>query len=427
MKIQVKIFAVLMLLFTFAIMGCGGSGGWDNPSRTYTVTFDSQGATVEADPTTKTVTSPATTIDALPTEPTRTGYAFDGWYTEIDGGGTEFTAATTVTADITVYANWTETIYAVGNTGPGGGTVFYITADGKSGLEVAPVFWSGGPGDPSSAWSNVTSTAVGTTGTLLGTGLTNSNAIIAQGGHTASAAKLCRDYTGGGMTDWFLPSRDELTEMYAQRAFIGGLSADGSYWSSSEANASEAILVQNSDGVSANMGKNTPEWVHAIRYFGTTPLITEYLNDGFESGAIGSDWLSVMVSGSGGNWNWTIVTSGTYPNNSHFSGKSARLYRSSGFAIPATITSVTLTFYMYHDTGYSTSADRALVQVSTDGGSNWADVGSAINRYDGSTGWKQHTIDLTAYAGQTIILGFLGVSAYGNNMTLDDVLVTGRN
>ena len=35
------------------------------------------------------------------------------------------------------------------------------------------------------------------------------------------------------------------------------------------------------------------------------------------------------------------------------------------------------------------------------------------------TGWAQQTIDLSAYKGQTVYLGFLGISAYGNNMTLE--------
>jgi len=74
---------------------------------TYTVTFDSQSATVPASPTTKTVISPATTVVTLPTAPTKTGYTFGGWYTAVNGGGTQFIATTPVTANITVYAKWT--------------------------------------------------------------------------------------------------------------------------------------------------------------------------------------------------------------------------------------------------------------------------------------------------------------------------------
>jgi hypothetical protein len=53
-------------------------------------------------------------------------------------------------------------------------------------------------------------------------------------------------------------------------------------------------------------------------------------------------------------------------------------------------------------------------------------VGSAILRYDATNpGWLQHTVDLTAYAGWIVTLGFLATSQYGDNIFLDDVLVTG--
>jgi uncharacterized repeat protein (TIGR01451 family) len=65
------------------------------------------------------------------------------------------------------------------------------------------------------------------------------------------------------------------------------------------------------------------------------------------------------------------------------------------------------------------------VQVSTDGGTTWVNVGAPIPRYDGSTGWKQHVVDLSAYAGQPDVrLGFLGISAYGNDVHIDDVVVS---
>jgi hypothetical protein len=155
-------------------------------------------------------------------------------------------------------------------------------------------------------------------------------------------------------------------------------------------------------------------------------------SNGFESA--GSGWATAQVSGTAGAW--TYVTSGTLPTTSPHggsylakfnsydsaSGSQTRVYRTTGFAIPSTATAATLTFWMYHDTGYSTSADKVQVQVST--GSTWTSVGTGINRYDGSTGWKQHTIDLTAYKGTTVQLGFLGISAYGNNEFIDDVTVT---
>ena len=75
-------------------------------SYEYTVTFDDQGATIPTSPTSKTVASPNTTVDSLPSEPENTGYYFGGWNTKADGTGTVFTASTPVTGNIEVYAVW---------------------------------------------------------------------------------------------------------------------------------------------------------------------------------------------------------------------------------------------------------------------------------------------------------------------------------
>jgi uncharacterized repeat protein (TIGR02543 family) len=73
---------------------------------THTLTFNADGGTFDAGET-KHFTVVAGHSVALPTPPTRQHYAFEGWYTAQNGGGTAFTAATTVNADITVYAKWT--------------------------------------------------------------------------------------------------------------------------------------------------------------------------------------------------------------------------------------------------------------------------------------------------------------------------------
>jgi uncharacterized repeat protein (TIGR02543 family) len=59
---------------------------------------------------TGTVTAPATTVGvaAFPANPTRGGYNFTGWNTVPDGTGVPFTASTTVSGNITVYAQWTQ-------------------------------------------------------------------------------------------------------------------------------------------------------------------------------------------------------------------------------------------------------------------------------------------------------------------------------
>jgi uncharacterized repeat protein (TIGR02543 family) len=97
-----------------------------------TVTFNADGGS----PATQTRTaSSGSAIGAstMPADPTKRGYGFGGWHTEVNGGGTKFTAATTVTEDITVYAKWLEQ-YTVTFNADGGspGTQTRTVNDGSS-------------------------------------------------------------------------------------------------------------------------------------------------------------------------------------------------------------------------------------------------------------------------------------------------------
>ncbi|MDR1867825.1 MAG: InlB B-repeat-containing protein [Treponema sp.] len=102
------------LIIPFVLLACAGLLSTackdDDPTEppvSYTVTFDKNGGTTDAAPTTKTVTAPATTVGTLPTPPDKTGSTFAGWNMKADGTGSAFTASTVVTASITVYAKWT--------------------------------------------------------------------------------------------------------------------------------------------------------------------------------------------------------------------------------------------------------------------------------------------------------------------------------
>ena len=66
------------------------------------VSFDSQGGSAVS----PIYVEKGNTI-TLPVAPTLEDYTFDGWYTAVNGGGTEFTAQTTVSSSITLYAKWT--------------------------------------------------------------------------------------------------------------------------------------------------------------------------------------------------------------------------------------------------------------------------------------------------------------------------------
>ena len=73
------------------------------------VIFDKNGGDTEADPRIMVqdkVVGAVNHFDLPTTNPTRTGYLFNGWNTKADGTGDAFTATTDVTDNMTVYAQW---------------------------------------------------------------------------------------------------------------------------------------------------------------------------------------------------------------------------------------------------------------------------------------------------------------------------------
>jgi hypothetical protein len=125
--------------------------------------------------------------------------------------------------------------YVVGDTGPGGGIVYYVhTGNFACGptlaasckyLEVAPSGWSGGGADPMLVWAvsaNQTSDVTDITNhasayndpSEIGLGLKNSIAIVNQGvvgsNDTTTQAGAARAYAGGSKNDWYLPTAAEL-------------------------------------------------------------------------------------------------------------------------------------------------------------------------------------------------------------------------
>ena len=83
------------------------------------------------------------------------------------------------------------------------------------------------------------STFYDVTRTLFGQGLANTISIIAASGGsslTSYAAGLASSYNGGGYSDWYLPSKEELNKLYQNRVAIGNFATSGiaAYWSSSQ-------------------------------------------------------------------------------------------------------------------------------------------------------------------------------------------------
>lgn len=114
---------------------------------------------------------------------------------------------------------------------------------------------------------------------FIGTGLENTNTIVNHGCLTDSggitAAQAALNYQAEGYTDWYLPSRDELDEMYktigngGPEGNVGGFESSdyAYYWSSSQINNSYASSVLFSSGFVVTNLKNGSLRVRAIRAF----------------------------------------------------------------------------------------------------------------------------------------------------------------
>jgi hypothetical protein len=202
--------------------------------------------------------------------------------------------------------------YSVGQVGPGGGIVFYVSSTGFTCgatltescnyLEAAPTTgstsWSdrdfSAGGIVGYKWSGDTANSTPGTTLVIGAGYKNTLAMITQSNTTGKAGTAARDYRGpNNLSDWYLPSKDELNQMckwargvpWVSDATVctGGTLNTGSgaagfydnyYWSSSQSGNSRAwyqffVDPYNSatSGRQAGDLKTTPAFVRPIRAF----------------------------------------------------------------------------------------------------------------------------------------------------------------
>jgi hypothetical protein len=165
----------------------------------------------------------------------------------------------------------------VGDTGPGGGVVFIdaSTAGNNTGqcFEAAPATWA-------LSWG-CGSTLLVTEDLAIGMGKENTAAIVAgcaagEDQTSMFAAKFADQLRAGGKDDWFLPSQDELAELYAQRELFadcgeGQCAADlaaSTYWSSSHGGAGDAVSMNFVEGSEPlNEPQKTIRFVRPVRSF----------------------------------------------------------------------------------------------------------------------------------------------------------------
>jgi hypothetical protein len=300
--------------------------GWIAGTQTSTTNFSSNASGVPGTstaPTGLTVTSGRSGMSVSWTAPSSSGFSGITDYvveysTSFGGSYTTFSDGTSTTASATITGLSSGTTYyvrvaavnpsttgsyvsdsagvlsktcanggvcAVGDTGPGGGKIFLTpSSTGNSTgywFEAAPSTWFSGT-DKNNNWCHNTSYAIGSgaQGTAIGAGYANTLAIVAY--CTSGAAVDARAYSGGSLSDWFLPSDDELQAMYVARTTLSmpatlnqccpssGIVTTQSYWSSTEHNTNSenyARTVAFNTGGDDNYGKIYGFNIRPIRRF----------------------------------------------------------------------------------------------------------------------------------------------------------------
>ena len=255
----------------------------------YTVTFDLNGGTG---------TIPEQTVShgnlvTKPADPTTTAGGatlnrFRGWYTE---NGTfanafDFNAPipTSINSNITLYADWG---YRLGDTGEGGGIIFYRVEIPFTVEMVNPTenytahYLEAAPNDMTTllAWAPSGSLANSTTipeaqSQGIGYGRRSTAAILSAVSTPATdvpAAHACDTYPGPSNTnDWFLPSSDELNELYNNKSLFNNWGTTGNamyYWSSYQSSGVGGAQYKNFNTGTTGFNKASAFSVRAIRAF----------------------------------------------------------------------------------------------------------------------------------------------------------------
>src|SRR6185312_2392034 len=152
-------------------------------------------------------------------------------------------------------------------------------------------------------------------------------------------------------------------------------------------------------------------------------------------------WNSTIGSGT---YNWAQTTSGSNPSCSPHSGSGMAEYQSFNasvgsnaqmtvspldFSIYSTGINV-VSFWMYRDDGYSSNPDQVSVYINTTPSIKRSTTLGTINRSKdlspavSANGWYQYSFTIPAsYSGTVNYIIFDAVSAYGNNMFIDDISI----
>jgi hypothetical protein len=165
---------------------------------------------------------------------------------------------------VSVVPNSTAAMVAVGDFVQGG-IVFWLSTDGKHGKVVAL------NNIANRTWSNVSSGLAN--GAFIGdVGPAKTLGIVAQSGHTGSAAEKSLAYFYAGYDDWYLPTETEGLQISGQLADVNtaisshGGSAITQFWTSTESSGTEVYIVSG-NGSSSTLKNFVVALVRPVRAF----------------------------------------------------------------------------------------------------------------------------------------------------------------
>ena len=213
----------------------------------------------------------------------------DNYYLKVGmdaAGGTNFLIMGTTQLLSVPYAMYAKSAGSLSGGGSGGGFTHYIGEEFGGGVVFH--LWKDALGvehgliidktDLSTAqvWSNIDSTLIGPSAQSSWDGLSNSNAIVGQAGHTSSASALCLNSTNGAQSDWYLPSVQELNMLWNNYYTVARSLTQISgatqlqpafYWSSTEIDYAYAWYFYFNNGNADYYYKDEANYVRAVRAF----------------------------------------------------------------------------------------------------------------------------------------------------------------
>jgi hypothetical protein len=256
----------------------GGSSGAALTTQPVVRIVDATNGTVTNSTASVTVTASGGTLGGTTTVTAVNGVATFTNLTHTTAGTYTLTFASTSLTSVTS-ASFTTGVAtcadggacALGETGPGGGKVFYVAGSNftstGSDCGTACKYLEAALSDHSStvAWCSNTTSFLWADELGIGRGM--SNTTTADSTCTSGAIQVAADYAHNGKTDWHLPSMGELSHLYSQRTTVGGFTANY-YYSSSEVDQSRVRYQYFLNGAQTTSSKDNTASVRPVRAFG---------------------------------------------------------------------------------------------------------------------------------------------------------------